>query len=200
MRSNNRDVYGVEHFLIWQPFLKNHPVLNSIITDHVACNAITLSTLMEHAIALINGSTVVDEVSFDLSDGSDAKYVTARKHGKRYSAGITGTKNKTGLIRAQAYEPMNKKFYWFCFPNDIYKQIKNEIEIPFTMTGDPARICTNKQLNLNWWKYEVGSFSEMAMIPNTENIPVIKNNKSTYDLMFVDEPDLKNQNQEACIL
>lgn len=189
MQTKKRDTNGVKHFSVWQPHLKNDPDFCTTTIEQVSRNGVTLSTLMESAISLLTGFEVVDQVSCDLSDGSDAKYVSARKHSNRYSAGISGFKNKTGLLRVQVYEPMCDKFYWFCIPYKIYSQYKNDIEIPFLITGAPDRALKNP-LNIKWWDYEVGSFTEMALTPNTGIVPKIE---STTFYKFFEEDENKEK-------
>lgn len=190
MQTKKRDKHGVKHFMIWRPHLKNDPDFCHITMGQVKRNGVTLSTLMESAISLLSGFDVVDQVTCDLSDGSDAKYVSARKHSSRYSAGISGIKNKTGLLRVQVYEPMCDKFYWFCIPYEIYSQYKNDIEIPFLITGDPDRALKNP-LNINWWDYEVGSFTEMALTPNTGIVPTV--GTTTFSDFFEEEENREKE-------
>jgi hypothetical protein len=162
-QTKNRHANGIKHFQAWKPFLQQDKTLKCLTDDMVERNFINLPTIMENAISIINGSTVVDQISCDLSDGSDAKFSSVRKRnqGKIYSANIAGFKNKTGLLRIQVYESKYDKTYWFCIPHEIYSQV-NEIEIPFLLTGEPDRNKRQKHLNFCWWNYEKFSFYEMA--------------------------------------
>jgi hypothetical protein len=186
----NKDIYGAAHFKIWQQYFHLIPILSICSTNLVELGLVQLHRVMEFTIAGLNGSSVVDRVHYDLSDGSDAKYATVRKHSNSYGAIIGGIKNKTGLLRIQIYEPMTQKFYFFCIPHAEYKGLKREIEIPFTKTGDPKRGLKQDTTFPNWWDYEVSSFEEMALYPTDEIQNVSKN---TVYSDFFDEKSTEEQ-------
>lgn len=130
---------------------------------------IQVSTAAEMACANVADLDVVSVNEYDLSDGSDKKLATARYHSNRtiYGAPVTKTKNKTGALRVQVYEPMTKKFYYFFIPRIAHLQIsgKSNIEIPFNMDGTPKRNYSPRLLP-NWWNYEVKDFIEMCKKTN----------------------------------
>lgn len=124
---------------------------------------IQVSTAFEHAIANSGNMSVISEDAADLSDGSDAKMVSVRtsSYGTAYSAPVTGIKNKTGILRVQAYERKQDKFYYFKIPHSAYSWIpkSSNIEIPFELDGTPR---TRNNCTVNWWKYKVATFADMA--------------------------------------
>lgn len=127
-----------------------------------------VSTLFEQALALIGGHKVVSLDKGDLyRDGtySDAKLSTVRTsgYGKVYSAPVTNIFNKTGTLRVQVYERKKDKFYYFAIPRRAYIEIpkSSNIEIPFELDGTPRRVPLRK-VYVNWWRYEVKSWEEMA--------------------------------------
>lgn len=127
-----------------------------------------ISTAFEHALAHIGNHKVVSLDKGDLyRDGSysDAKLSSVRTsgYGKSYSAPVTNIFNKTGTLRVQVYERKQNKFYYFAIPRRAYIDIprSSNIEIPFELDGTPRRV-PKRPVYVNWWKYEVGSWDEMA--------------------------------------
>ena len=124
-----------------------------------------VSTAFENALANCGGHTVVSEDQADISDGSEAKLSSVRTNsfGKNYSANVSNTKNKTGMLRVQVYERKLKRFYYFLIPNSAYCQVSrtSNIEIPFLLDGTPKRYYSPSRLP-NWWKFEVSSFAELS--------------------------------------
>lgn len=129
---------------------------------------IQVSTAVEMAIANLGDLDVVSADAYDMSDGTEIKCSTARWHGRgfaHYGANVSNTKNKTGALRVQVYEPMTEKFFYFFIPRSAHSMIKNSsnIEIPFLHSGKPNRGYQPRYLP-NWWKYEVSSFDELCMM------------------------------------
>jgi hypothetical protein len=129
---------------------------------------IQVSTAFELALAKVGKHKVVSLDKGDLyRDGaySDAKLSTVRTshYGKSYSAPVTSIFNKTGILRVQVYERKQERFYYFAIPRRAYIDIPrtSNIEIPFEMDGTPRR-KPSRQVYVNWWNYEVETWSEMA--------------------------------------
>lgn len=127
---------------------------------------IQVSTAFELAIANVADLDVISVNSYDLSDGSDGKLSTCRytTYGTCYSSSVTNTRTKTGTLRVQVLEPIKDTFYYFVIPYDAHSKIKgsSNIEIPFTIEGEPKRNYTPRFLP-NWWRFEVESFEEMCL-------------------------------------
>lgn len=127
-----------------------------------------VSTLFEQALAAVGGHTVVSLDKGDLYRAgrySDAKLSTVRTsgYGKQYSASVSSIFNKTGTLRVQVYERKQNKFFYFAIPRRAYIDVpkSSNIEIPFEMDGTPRRVPTRK-VYVNWWRYEVKTWEEMA--------------------------------------
>jgi hypothetical protein len=131
----------------------------------LALGLMQVSTAFEHAIANVAGARVTSTDAADLSDGSDAKLSTVRTYckGKSYSAPVSNVKGKTGDLRVQVYERKQGRFFYFVVPNSAYRglPVKSNIEIPFDLDGTPRRI-PRREVNENWWNYEVDTFEEMC--------------------------------------
>lgn len=129
----------------------------------VNLGGVQVSTLFEQAIANLGGFEVVSTDAADISDGSDAKLSSVRtsSNGRSYSAPVTNTKNKTGLLRVQVFERKQHKFYYFVIPHSAYRDVPatSNIEIPFELDGTPRR---KNRCAVNWWAYEVGRFETMC--------------------------------------
>ena len=142
---NNLDTFTIE-YLINKGFLQ-------------------VSTIYEHALGDLGGHDVVSKDSHDLSDGSDAKLSSVRtmSNGKCYSAPVTNIKGKTGILRVQAYERKQNKFYYFAIPRYAYAHVpvKSNIEIPFELNGTPRKVPSRK-VKQNWWEFEVPDFTALA--------------------------------------
>ena len=127
-----------------------------------------VSTLFEQALAVVGGHKVVSLDKGDLyREGaySDAKLSSVRtaSYGKSYGAPVTNIFNKTGTLRVQVYERKQNKFFYFAIPRRAYIEVpkSSNIEIPFELDGTPRRVHTRK-VYVNWWRYEVKSWNEMA--------------------------------------
>ena len=127
-----------------------------------------VSTLFEQALAIVGGHKVVSLDRGDLyrnGDYSDAKLSSVRTstYGKVYGAPVTSIFNKTGTLRVQVYERKQKRFFYFAIPRRAYIDVpkSSNIEIPFELDGTPRRVPVRK-VNVNWWRYEVKSWKEMA--------------------------------------
>ena len=127
-----------------------------------------VSTAFEHALAHIGNHEVVSLDKGDLyreGSYSDAKLSSVRTsgYGKQYSAPVTNIFNKTGTLRVQVYERKQNKFYYFAIPRRAYIDVprSSNIEIPFELDGTPRRVPKRK-VYVNWWRYEVSSWEEMA--------------------------------------
>ena len=130
---------------------------------------IQVSTAFEQALAQAGGHKVVSLDKGDLyREGaySDAKLSTVRTsgYGKRYSAPVTNIFNKTGTLRVQVYERKQGRFYYFAIPRRAYIEIPktSNLEIPFELDGTPRRKPARK-VYVNWWRYEVKTWLEMAI-------------------------------------
>lgn len=132
------------------------------VSQMLKLGIIQVSTAFEHALAKIGKFKVVSEAGRDGSDGSDAKLssVRLRAYGNAYSAYISNTKGKTGKLRVQVYERIHNKFYYFVIPHSLYQTVKY-LEIPFTLSGMPARVSNRCGKN-KWWKCEVDTFNDLA--------------------------------------
>jgi len=127
-----------------------------------------VSTLFEQALAVIGGHKVVSLDKGDLyraGSYSDAKLSSVRTsgYGKQYSAPVTNIFNKTGILRVQVYERKQNRFYYFAIPRRAYIEVpkSSNIEIPFDLDGTPRRV-PKRRVYVNWWRYEVASWDEMA--------------------------------------
>lgn len=127
-----------------------------------------VSTLFEQALAVVGGHRVVSLDKGDLYRNgaySDAKLSTVRTsgYGKQYSAPVTNIFNKTGTLRVQVYERKQNRFFYFAIPRRAYIEVpkSSNIEIPFELDGTPRR-TPKRKVYVNWWKYEVKCWEEMA--------------------------------------
>jgi hypothetical protein len=152
-----------EHFKYHIPGYKS--MNKDTVQQLLDLGLLQVSTAFETALANCGGHTVVSEDQADISDGSEAKLSSVRTsgHGKSYSANVSNTKNKTGMLRVQVYERKLKQFYYFLIPNSAYRQVgrTSNIEIPFLLDGTPKRYYSPVRLP-NWWKFEVSSFAELS--------------------------------------
>ena len=133
--------------------------LNTQVTLEVAIgflwkhDLINVGELAEMAIARV-GEHIREgrnAVGCDFADGSDSKYVTVGSYygsqaawNKQYYATVGGLKNKTGILRVMAYEPMTQKNYFFKIPYEAYEWLskqdsKRNIKIRFNEDGTPKR-------------------------------------------------------------
>jgi hypothetical protein len=126
-----------------------------------------VSTAFEQALSKVGGHEMVSADRGDLYKNgkySDAKLSTVRtkNYGRSYTAPVASIFNKTGALRVQVYERKQEQFYYFSIPRRTYIDIPktSNIEIPFEMDGTPRRVNRSQ---VNWWKYEVDSFREMAL-------------------------------------
>ncbi len=152
---------------------KSHiPKFSELDTDTVQylleLGILQISTAFEQALAYKGNHRVVSLDKGDLYRNgkySDAKLSTVRtsSRGRSYSAAIGSIFNKTGTLRVQVYERKQNKFYYFAIPRRAYIEIPrtSNIDIPFELDGTPRRIPLRK-VYVNWWKYEVSSWEEMA--------------------------------------
>ena len=109
--------------------------------------------------------------SIDFDDKSDAKSCKVRYHSKKspaVEAEISALKGKTGGLRALVCDGVNNKAYYFCFHNEFTWKINNKngqlqkkrgLDIPFDFNWNPKRETREER----GWKYEVGSYEEMAL-------------------------------------
>ena len=103
---------------------------------------------------------------FDFDDKSDAKYSTARRHGKNlYEIKVESVKNKSGL-RMMAITPIGEVYY-FCIPNSaLWKYVNGKymqrsgVDIPFFPDWRPKPGA--KRGGPNWWQYRVDSIEDIA--------------------------------------
>ena len=128
-----------------------------------------VSTLFEQALAVVGGHKVVSLDKGDLYRNgaySDAKLSSVRtsSYGKSYGAPVTNIFNKTGTLRVQVYERKQNSFFYFTIPRRAYIGVpkSSNIEIPFEMDGTPRRV-PGRKVYVNWWRYEVASWDEMAV-------------------------------------
>ena len=158
----------IKHFRNFEKYLANaHRYCRETLELLLEDGIIQVSTAFEHALANVGGHTVV---SYDVSDGSEAKISSVRTsgYGKLYGAPIKGVSGKTGLLRIQVYERKQDQFYYFCIPRYAYEHIPrtSNIEIPFELNGTPRKIPL-RSVKRNWWNYEVATFEEMAKFANS---------------------------------
>ena len=139
---------------------------------------LTVSTVLEYAIASMSGLKVVQKDSHDLEDLSDVKYATNRKRdkGDTLSAKISNVGNKVGALRVQVLERMSGKFYYFLIPYHAYAD-KNDLEVPFTKTGDPSRLHHVTKMP-NVWQWQVPTFDHIACRIPGQIIPQTAQNNS----------------------
>lgn len=154
------------HFTNFVKFVPGiETMCDTTVRQLLSLGLMQVSTAFEHAIANVAGLRVTSTDAADLSDGSDAKLSTVRTSsgGKQYSAPVTNVKGKTGDLRVQVYERKQGRFFYFVIPNSAYCDLpaKSNIELPFELDGTPRRI-PRREVNENWWNYEVDSFEEMC--------------------------------------
>jgi hypothetical protein len=159
----------VKHFL---HFVDRIPGMNACCRDTVKhlleMGVIQVSTAFEHALAEQGGHRVVSQDRGDLYRAgaySDAKLSSVRTSGRGccYSAPVSNIYNKTGTLRVQVYERKQDRFYYFAIPRRAYIDVpkSSNIEIPFELDGTPRR-TPKRAVYVNWWRYEVPSWQEMA--------------------------------------
>ena len=159
----------IAHFL---HFVDRVPGMKACCRDTVKhlleLGVLQVSTAFEHALAQTGGHRVVSEDRGDLyrlGKYSDAKLSTVRtySYGRGYSAPVTSIYNKTGTLRVQVYERKQDRFYYFAIPRRAYIDVpkSSNIEIPFELDGTPRR-TPKREARVNWWRYEVSSWQEMA--------------------------------------
>lgn len=88
----------------------------------------------------------------DFNDKSEHKYVTVYAQTNIRRAGISGLKNKIGLLRVMAYEPLTDKNYFFRVPHSVYSKVSSP-KIYFDAEGNP-RAPTRKDANFNMWDHQ----------------------------------------------
>jgi|GEM_PF-2448914 len=94
----------------------------------------------------------------DLSDAKSAS-VRVRSNETLYTANISNIKSKVGALRIIVYERIHKQFYYFLIP--AISNPRTEIEIPFTMSGNPITTDNARRRN-NWWQFQVSTFNELC--------------------------------------
>jgi hypothetical protein len=163
----NLEIAHFNHFKSLVPGFDT--VCNDTVEKLARLGGLQISTLFEQALAAVGGHELVSLDRGDLyRDGaySDAKLSTVRTsgYGKVYSAPVTNIFNKTGTLRVQVYERKQNKFYYLAIPRRAYIEVPktSNIEIPFELDGTPRRVPKRKVF-VNWWRYEVSSWSEMAI-------------------------------------
>ena len=144
-------------------------VCNKTIEAIAQLGGLQISTLFEQALAITGGHQVVSLDRGDLyRDGSysDAKLSSVRTsgYGQSYTAPVTRIFNKTGTLRVQVYERKQNRFFYFAIPRRAYIGVpkSSNIEIPFELDGTPRRVPMRK-VYVNWWRYEVKTWEEMAV-------------------------------------
>ena len=156
-------------------FKQHVPGFKNMCADTVLAlmnlGGLQVSTLFEQALARVGGHKVVSLDRGDLyRDGaySDAKLSSVRTsgYGTIYSAPVSNIFNKTGTLRVQVYERKQGKFYYFAIPRRVYRDIprSSNIDIPFDLDGTPRR-KPRRVVLVNWWRYEVATWAEMACKP-----------------------------------
>ena len=160
------EIAHFEHFKKYIPGYKH--LCQDTVSRLLDLGLLQVSTAFEQALARKGGHQLVSEDCGDLyRDGaySDAKLssVRTKSHGTAYAAPVTNIFNKTGTLRVQVYERKQDKFYYFAIPRRAYIDVpkSSNIEIPFELDGTPRRVPM-RAVYVNWWKYEVSSWSEMA--------------------------------------
>jgi hypothetical protein len=88
----------------------------------------------------------------DFNDKSEHKYVTVGPYVNNRRAGITGLKNKIGLLRVMVYDPLTGKNYFFRVPHSVYSKVTSP-KIYFDSVGNP-KAPTRRDANFNMWDYE----------------------------------------------
>lgn len=161
----------IKHFEHFRKQILDRPDLCQKTIDHMLkLGIIEVSTAFEQALARVGNHVAVSENQGDLLRGdeySDAKLSTVRtsNYGRTYSAGVRGFANKTGDLRVQVYERLQDRFYYFVIPHWAYRPIprSSNIEIPFDLEGNPPRQRDSRiRRYANWWRFQVGSWEEMA--------------------------------------
>ena len=155
----------LQHELEWVKFLAPYlmPKFDMRLDQYIELarsGMFTVSSMFEVCLAHLGGYEVVREDPYDFSDGTEAKYATARFRNSRStrSASLKGIENKTGLIRAAVMMPSDvPQFYFLAIPEDYYAG-QSSIEIPFTITNNP-------QLLKPVWRYQVKDIQELANVP-----------------------------------
>lgn len=166
MATRSHDTkYEVAHMrhLIYKVKIPLPPGLTSEALMGLAERGVlTVSSVLENAIAEMGGLEVARQDTHDLSDGSEVKYATTRRHSNltSLSAKIRGLHNKTGTLRVQVLEFMSGQFYYFLIPYDEYAG-RNGLEIPFSRTGEPKRFFNNSGCE-NIWRWQVPTFADMC--------------------------------------
>ena len=158
-----------DHFKQHVPGFKN--MCSDTVLALMDLGGLQVSTLFEQALARVGGHEVVSLDRGDLyRDGaySDAKLSSVRtsSYGASYSAPVTNIFNKTGTLRVQVYERKRGKFFYFAIPRRVYRDIprSSNIDIPFDLDGTPRR-KPRRVVQVNWWRYEVSTWEEMARKP-----------------------------------
>jgi hypothetical protein len=129
---------------------------------------IQIETMLENALATMGKYKRIAEAYRDFTDNSDAKKAVSQfrnndiaKDCWMNSFGISGLKNKTGLIRACCYSREQDEFYFFAIPYIAYNGMAKVDVILDQSTGykDPVGIPKGK-----WTKCQVDSFEKLATI------------------------------------
>jgi hypothetical protein len=145
-----------------------------LLRDQVEHGIIQIETMLENALAKCSKRAYkrIAEAYRDFCDNSDSKKSISqfrnndivRDHWMN-SFGITGLKNKIGLIRAVCYSKQQDKFHFFAIPHKAYKGM-NRIDIILdTSSGyrEPRGIPKGK-----WTRYMVPTFNALATITEAE--------------------------------
>lgn len=173
----------IAHILNVKKYLQ-HTMYKDVTEEDIRNGGAQRSTLVEIAVAKCGGFDHTPMNGYDNSDGSDTKSVTTRKHDLLGTCGalVKDTNNKKGLLRVQVYEKFSGEFYYFAIPHYAHSQAGNDLEIPFTDTGEPRRIPAGHRRTPNWWNYECSSFEEMCAVKNDGTAP--KPISSALDALF----------------
>jgi hypothetical protein len=88
----------------------------------------------------------------DFNDKSEHKYATVGPATNQRRCNIAGLKNKIGLLRVMAYDPLTDKNYFFRVPHSVYSKVAS-LKIYFDRNGNP-KAPTRQGANFNMWDYE----------------------------------------------
>jgi hypothetical protein len=150
---------------VWPKYTKKEIAL---LRKQVDMGIIQIETMLENALAAIGKYKRIAEAYRDFTDNSDAKKAVSQFRNNDIakdlwmnSFGISGLKNKTGLIRACCYSREQDKFYFFAIPHIAYNGMAKVDVLLDQSTGykDPVGIPKGK-----WTKCQVDSFERLASI------------------------------------
>lgn len=131
---------------------------------------LAMESMVENAISRVGKLERTNLKGMDFADGSDAKKVTVANQGtvKKPTRGAGfSTKNKKGVLRIVAVDPMVKEVYYFKIPPEFYcgvEQRRREqgLRIPFSKNGGkPQKIKENTVME-KLWSFQVQSFKELS--------------------------------------